>query len=368
MVLAAVLSMALALSGAGAAAFAGSAFYYGDVNPGPMGKIAAPKVTAETTGRTSVQLRWKPVKGAKGYVVYRSQGLFGGDFKKVKTVKDGGASGCRDTKCRKNTDYRYEIFAFKYQNGKRVYSQTASVTANSGVVKPYIGVYPFSVEAMDIYVRSTGADRIDIYRSDTQDGPFSKIGEAKSEDFSWVDENVEFAGTYYYKARAYKKINGKTCSSPWSETKGNTVYDPHLDISVEDLNKADVKTKTFLYKLTSKAANAPATIYRDGESEDYGKFDYYYDGEKIIGGSCWTSWVKVDLDSYSTDGIHYEKMPESIPLAPGDSVWLRFQAEDAVTYYNSGTVSLDIEYGKYRVDAGAIRFSPDGTSYFSYDY
>lgn len=40
--------------------------YRGDVNPDPMGKLTAPKVTAKTAGRTSIQLKWKAVKGAKG--------------------------------------------------------------------------------------------------------------------------------------------------------------------------------------------------------------------------------------------------------------------------------------------------------------
>lgn len=83
-----VLALALVLITAAVpdAAFAGAS-YRGDVNPGLMGKLTAPKVTAKTAGRTSIQLKWKAVKGAKGYVVYRSEGQFGKNFKKVKTIK-----------------------------------------------------------------------------------------------------------------------------------------------------------------------------------------------------------------------------------------------------------------------------------------
>ncbi len=342
-------------------------YYYGDVQPGPLGKLAAPKVTAKTVGRTSIQLKWKAVKGAKGYVVYRSEGLFNRNFKRVKTIKDGKTTSFKDAKCKRDTLYEYEVFAYKYQNGRRVYSQSAQFTANSGVVKPVIGPWPYSIEAMEVYVRSEGADRIVIYRSDTEDGEYSKVADYDLQEYSWVDEDVVFAGTYYYKAKAYKKINGKVCASQWSGPAGASVYDPHLDIAAEDLNLQEMKTDTFVYKLTSKKTNFPATIYRSGESE-FGPFDYSYRGEKTVGGSYWTSEVKVTLDSYSLDGIHYQKMPETLLLQPGTSVWLKFTSANPVTYYKDAYVGLDIGYNGYRVDAGAIALSTERPSYFSYDY
>lgn len=133
----------------------------GECKSRPYGKLTAPKVTAKTAGRTSIQLKWKAVKGAKGYVVYRSEGQFEKNFKKVKTIKNGTASGYKDTKCKRDTIYEYEVFAYKYQNGKRVYSQTGWVTANSGAVKPYVSVWPYSSEEVEIHYpqQRRGSDR-----------------------------------------------------------------------------------------------------------------------------------------------------------------------------------------------------------------
>ena len=363
-----VLALALVLIAAAVpdAAFA-DASYRGDVNPGPMGKLTAPKVTAKTAGRTSIQLKWKAVKGAKGYVVYRSEGQFEKNFKKVKTIKNGTASGYKDTKCKRDTIYEYEVFAYKYQNGKRVYSQTGWVTANSGAVKPYVSVWPYSSEEIEIHILSSGADRIVLYRSDSEDGSYSKIAEYNEETSSFIDQDVAFAGTYYYKAKAYKKVNGKTYASQWSDVKSCSVYDPYLDISIDDLNQEGIQRDTFLYKLSSKDTNAPATIYRSGEDE-FGFFEYFYRGEKTEGGSYWTSQTPVTLDSYSLDGISYQKMPDSIVLQPGASIYLKFQSEDPVTYYRDGTVTLDMAYNGYRVEAGAILLSTTDTPRFSYDY
>lgn len=358
--------LAVALIASSSAAFAAD-FYYGDVNPGPLGKLAAPKVTAKTTGRTSIQLKWKPVKGAKGYAIYRSEGLFNRNFKRVKTIKNGNTSSFKDAKCSRDTLYEYEVFAYKYQNGRKVYSQADRFTANSGVVQPSVSPWPYSTEEMGVNVRSSGADRIVIYRSDTEDGTYSKVADYDLEDYYWVDQNVIFAGTYYYKAKAYKKINGKTYASQWSDAASASVRDPHLDIAVEDLNRQEAKADVFIYKLTSKATNFPATIYRSGENE-FEKFDYTYRGEKTVGGSHWTSEVKVTLDSYSLDGKNYQKMPESLLLQPGTDIWLKFTAADPVTYYKDGRISLDIGYNGYRVDAGAIALSTTRAPYFSYDY
>lgn len=341
--------------------------YYGDVNPGPRGTISAPKVKAETLGRTTIKLTWKPVKGAKGYVIYKSKDLFNTDFKKVKTLYGGTKSSYKDTKCVKDSYYNYEIFAFQYRNGQKVYSQTCSLNGASGVIKPYLAVYPFSITEVSLYAKSLLADRIAIYHSQTPDGQFEKIGEHAIDEYNMIDDRVAFGETHYYRARAYKKINGKTYASPWSEVSEIKVYSPYLDIKVEDFNQPGQKTDTFIYKLTSDQYNFPATIYQSGKLEEE-EIGYSYHGERKTAFSQWISEVPVVLDSYSTDGVTYIKFDGTYLLKAGECVYLKFKACDKVTYRADSRVSLDISYNQYRVNAGCISVSESGKNYFSYDY
>lgn len=349
------------------AAYGGREDYDGDINPGPRGQISAPKVKAETLGRSTIKLTWKAVKGAKGYVIYRSKDLFNTDFKRIKTIYGGGATSYRDGKCTKDSYYNYEVFAFKYSNGQKVYSQTASVNAASGVIKPSISASPYSLTEMGVYARSLGADKIAIYHSRTPDGEFEKRFEYASDEINWADSNVTFGETHYYKARAYKKINGKVYASQWSEAVSAEVYNPYLDIQVEDQNRVGQKTDTFVYRLTSDQYNFPATIFQTGKSE-YGEYGYVYRGEKKTASSQWSSQVPVVLDSYSTDGVTFVKFDGTYLLKRGASVYLKFKAKDKVTYYADSMVDLDIGYGENRANAGCIWVSETGRNYYSYDY
>ena len=358
-----ILMMTAVLLAEAAASF-GAEYYYGEATPGPMGKISSPKVTTKTISRTSIKLSWKAVKGAKGYVVYRGKYESPAIYSRRVRIYSGTKTSYIDRKCSKDTEYCYEVFAFKYQNGQKVYSQTSIVTVSSGVLKPYFGARPMeSMDVMHLYAHSFGADKIVFYRSRTEGGDFEKIGELKQDEGSIADEDVSFGETYYYKARAYRRLNGKTYASSWSETAKVTVASPYLDIKVTDLNRAGEKQDTLTYKLTSDQYNYPATIYRQGESE-FGKFDYSYYEEKTVGGSKWTSTVPVVLESYSLDGITYTTFPDTYILKPGASVYLRFKAADRATYYTDAMISLNIN----ACQAGCIRVGSDGRNYYSYDY
>lgn len=174
-----VLLIALIVSTA--LAFGVSEEYSGNVTPGKRGSISAPQVTAVTTGRTSLHLKWKPVKGAKGYVIYRGTEMFEGTdfgattYKKVKTLYGKEKTSFKNTGLAKDSRYYYEVFAFKYKNGQKVYSRTASVTAVTGVLEPYISVSAGSISSVDVYGNSEQADKIAVYRSKTEDGEFVKV-------------------------------------------------------------------------------------------------------------------------------------------------------------------------------------------------
>ncbi len=350
----------------------GASYFYGQVKPGsgPDTVLSAPKVTAKAVSRTSIRLSWKAVKGASGYVIYRSKGeVHAGAYKKIKTITSDKTTAYTDENCTKDSYYRYEVFAYRYKSGKKVYSQTAAAEMTAGVMKPDIGASPDSLESVLVYGHSSFADKLIFYRSADPDGPFMEIGESAKAECSILDEKVSFGQCWYYKVKAVRTINGRTYSRISDVAKGE-VFNPYLQISVLDLNfPEEGKRDTFIYKLTSEKHNFPAVIYKNGSNEGE-PFDYSYHGEKKTAYSTWESSTPVVLTAYSTDGIRYVDIEDTYVLEPGKSVYLKFQSADKVTYYKDCRISLDISYwstGK-RVDAGCLRLEKNMPGSYSYDY
>lgn len=343
----------------------GAEMYYGTVEPGPMCSLKAPKVKTEALGRTEIRLSWKAVKNAKGYEIYRSSGMHSTDFKRQKTLYGGSKTVYRDRKLPADRYYNYEVFAFGYRNGQKVYSQVCQVSETAGVIRPVVSAGGAeSLKEMQVYARSLGADRLIFYSSSTKNGPFRMFASYKGDELS-VLESAEFGQTRYYKVKAVRKIGRKTFSSVSRITAGQ-LRSPYLDITGTDLNRPFVRTDTFIYRLTSEKTNYPAVIFREGCEEGI-PFSYSYAGEYEEEGSLWQSEAEVAADSYSEDGIRYTPMKENYVLEPGKTVYLKFRAQHPVMYYPKGRILLDISYDGYRADAGCISFGPEGCRY-SYDY
>lgn len=339
--------------------------YYGDVEPGPMCTLKAPRVKAEAVSRTEIRLSWKAVKNAKGYEIYRSRGMHSTNFKRQKTLYGGSKTVYRDRNLSADRYYNYEVFAFRYRNGQKVYSQVCRVSETAGVIKPTVSAGGAeSLKEMEVYARSWGADRLIFYSSSTKSGPFQKFTSRKGDELS-VSEPGEIGEIRYYKVKAVRKIGKKTFSSV-SRIVSGQLLSPYLDITGADLNRPFVRTDTFIYKLTSEKTNYPAVIFKEGCEEGI-PFSYSYAGEHGEGESRQQSKAEVVLESYSEDGISYTPMKENYVLEPGKTVYLKFRAQHPVMYYPKGRIWLDVSYNDYRVDAGCISFGPEGCRY-SYDY
>lgn len=339
--------------------------YYGDVEPGPMCALKAPKVKAEAVSRTEIRLSWKAVKNAKGYEIYRSRGMHSTNFKRQKTLYGGSKTVYRDRNLSADRYYNYEVFAFRYRNGKKVYSQVCRVSETAGVIKPTVlAGGAESLKEMEVYARSWGADRLIFYSSSTKSGPFQKFASRKGDELS-VSEPGEIGEIRYYKVKAVRKIGKKTFSSV-SRIVSGQLLSPYLDITGADLNRPFVRTDTFIYQLTSEKTNYPAVIFKKGCEEGI-PFSYSYAGEHGEGESRQQSKAEVVLESYSEDGIAYMPMQKNYVLEPGKTVYLKFCAQHPVMYYPKGRIWLDVSYNDYRVDAGCISFGPEGCRY-SYDY
>ena len=89
-------------------------------------KLARVSTSGITAERRKATVKWKSVKQASGYVIYRSTSKSSG-FKAVKTVKKGSALSFTNYKLRSGRNYYFKIRAYKVVNGKRVYGSYSYV-------------------------------------------------------------------------------------------------------------------------------------------------------------------------------------------------------------------------------------------------
>ncbi|MCB6994384.1 hypothetical protein LI177_12935 [bacterium 210820-DFI.6.37] len=79
-----------------------------------------------TAGAGSVTVKWKKVKNAKGYQIYRAASKKG-KYKKVKTVKKASTIKFVNKKLKEGKTYYYKVRAYGKFSGKTVYSKFSAV-------------------------------------------------------------------------------------------------------------------------------------------------------------------------------------------------------------------------------------------------
>ena len=89
--------------------------------------------SAKASGKSKIVFKWKAVKGASGYTVFRKEK--GGKWKNVAEVKGAKKTAFSDTKVITGTQYTYSVKAFKNTKGKKTFSSynKKGVTAIAGL-------------------------------------------------------------------------------------------------------------------------------------------------------------------------------------------------------------------------------------------
>ncbi|MEI3339710.1 MAG: hypothetical protein V8R80_06990 [Eubacterium sp.] len=80
-------------------------------------KLKAPKMTkVDASYKKTITIRWKKVKNADGYFIYRKTGK--GSYKKIATVKKGSTTSYTNKKVSLRKTYSYKVAAYKKVDGK----------------------------------------------------------------------------------------------------------------------------------------------------------------------------------------------------------------------------------------------------------
>ena len=119
------------------------------------------------------------------------------------------------------TTYQYKVRAYIMVGSVTHYGGFSNtVKATTSVAKPKVTVKAGKSRAKVSWKRIRGVSGYEIYRSEKKKSGYKKIRTAaKASITSYTNKRLTSKKTYYYKIRAYKKVNGKKVYGKYSAPK-----------------------------------------------------------------------------------------------------------------------------------------------------
>ncbi len=267
-------------------AFTSTAPVSSTVNATPLPK--RPTITATLNSYTSALLKWKKIKGANGYEIYRSKSKNGG-YKKIATItKNTGKY--TDKNLNTGSTYYYKIKAYRNVKGKKV-SGSLSARASVKITLKAPALRSTLVENYNTltlrWKKVSGADGYYIYRSTKKDGTYKKIATVKGgTTLTYTNTKLSTGKTYYYKIKAYRRSGKKNIDGNYSsvtskatslkKVTGVTATPQHANKIKLQWKKVNGASSYNIYRSTSK--NGAYTQIKSGVTSAS------YTDKKLTGG------------------------------------------------------------------------------------
>ena len=161
-------------------------------------KLSRSSVTLSNVEKTGkIKLKWKTVKGAKKYQVYRSLTKDGKDS----LIKTTTATSMTNKSTKAGQRYHYKVRAVA---SKSAANSAFSVSKSKVCTLAQHNLYTPKVNSAGKVVLNwkalSGTDKYLVYRAGKKDGEYKRIGAVKGEKFT--DKKATTGKTYYYKIRA----------------------------------------------------------------------------------------------------------------------------------------------------------------------
>lgn len=178
---------------------------------------ATSKITASQT-TTTITLKWNKVTGADGYRIYK----YNTKTKKWDTVKTVSASTLtykiKDLKA--GSAYKYRVRAYTKDDGTiwGVYSSTFE-TATKCKTPSITKLTTTKGKASFTWSNVSGESGYQVYYSTKKDSGYKKVASYKANVVKGSKSKLKSGKKYYFKVRAYKKVDGKTVYSSFSSVK-----------------------------------------------------------------------------------------------------------------------------------------------------
>ncbi len=172
-----------------------------------------PNLKAVKRTATTATLSYSKIEAAKGYKIYRSS-QFDGKYEYVGSSK---SLAFTDKGLQYHESYYYKVRAYANAGEKKIHSKYSSaVSFRAAFGKVILKAGESKENAISLsWERISGADQYKVYRSDTKNGSYKYIGTSRSTAFT--DNNLGDSRSYYYRVRAYKKIDGVKYNGVYSD-------------------------------------------------------------------------------------------------------------------------------------------------------
>ena len=158
-------------------------------------RLSEPKLSSASNTSSGVQVKWKKVTGASGYIVYRK--TKGGKWKQIaKTSK----LYYLDKKAKSGTSYYYSVCAY---SGSTKSSYDTKGLSIRRLKAPEITASNKKTGILDKWERMTGASGYYVYRK-ASSGDWKKIATVKgNQKIQYLDKKTKKGKTYQYRVKAY---------------------------------------------------------------------------------------------------------------------------------------------------------------------
>lgn len=162
-----------------------------------MTTIGAPSATVSKVTYDSMNLKWKAVKGAKGYNIYVSDSADGSYQYYMTTRRTSNVL----KKLEAGRTYYFKVTAFR-DNYESPLSGMVSGKPSIGNVAKLKAVSQSGTELKLTWKSVRGAEKYVILRSGSQDGGYTQVGETNKA--FYVDGGLANSTTYFYKVYAVR--------------------------------------------------------------------------------------------------------------------------------------------------------------------
>ncbi len=187
----------------------------------------APKATtgvkAKTQTTKTITLTWSATTGATGYRVYQYSPSKG---KYVVKASVKGTTTYKVSSLKVGTTYKFKIKPYvKSEDGTVIWGSASSTlaTATKPTTPKLKSVTTSSGKVTLTWDNVSGESGYQVYYSTSKSGTYEKMKSVSADTVKYTTSKLTAGKTYYFKVRAYVKVDGKVIYGDFSDIKSATI-------------------------------------------------------------------------------------------------------------------------------------------------